>query len=172
VPWDSVRAVETPAQDTVELTLESGEKLHFASGGGVFDERRTLQRDALKRRIVEAIEAHRGRIGPRELATQLMPRADHGEWLEYLKKLRAGEGGYRAAAVRDDDLWRVVEDPGAPEEARAAAAVLLRQTDGAKPRLRIAADAVASPRLRVALEAEEEEQAEEALEAFIQRRPR
>ena len=88
-------------------------------------------------------------------------------WLSELKKLREGEGGYRNVALREEDLWRVVEDPGAPEEARAAAAVLVRNADGAKPRLRIAADAVASPRLRVALEAEEETEAEEALKAYL-----
>jgi hypothetical protein len=174
IRWDEVRAVDTPTPDTVRVTLASGEKipLRTATPGYGNKEQRSFARDALHKRIQDAALAHRARIGPRELAAQLMPGADHDAWLGDLKKLREGEGGYRAAAVREEDLWRVVEDPGAPEEARAAAAVLLRGTDGAKPRLRVAADAVASPRLRVALEAEEEEQAEEALKAYLRQRPR
>lgn len=173
IRWDEIRSVETPSPDTMRVILASGEKiaLRTPTAGYAFKEQRSLARDALHQRIQEAVSAHRARIGPRELAAQLMPRANHDTWLGDLKKLRDGEGGYRAAAVREEDLWRVVEDPGAPEEARAAAAVLLRGTDGAKPRLRIAADAVASPRLRVALEAEEEEQAEEALKAYLRQRP-
>jgi len=85
-----------------------------------------------------------------------------------------GGGSYRDPAARGDDLWRVVEDTSAPEDARAGAAVALRNEDGAHPRLRIAAEAVASPKLRVALEkasdpAADDEALDEALEAFDRR---
>jgi hypothetical protein len=57
--------------------------------------------------------------------------------------------------LREEDLWRVVEDPRASEDARAAAALLLRKSLDApgKARVRVAAEATASPKLRVALEA-------------------
>lgn len=172
IPFEDVYAVDTSASDGVRIVLRSGKPIDLRTGGksgwGGAKERATMMRDALAQRIRQAMEAQRARIGPRELAAQLA-RGDRDEttWLSELKKLRDGEGGYRAAAVREEDLWRVVEDPGAPEEARAGAAILLRSADGARPRLRIAAEAVASPRLRVALEAEEEEDAEEALKAYL-----
>ena len=173
IPFDDVASVKANEHDAVTITLRSDEKIPLRTGGtSGWDggEGAALLRDALLRRIHEAMEAHRGRIGPRELATQLASGGrDETTWLADLKKLREGEGGYRHAALREEDLWRLVEDPGAPEDARAAAAVLLRGAEGAKPRLRIAADAVASPRLRVALEAEEEEVVEEALKAYARR---
>lgn len=49
-------------------------------------------------------------------------------------------------------LWTVVEDPAIPEDARAAAAVLLERDDAARARLRVAATDATSPRLRVALD--------------------
>lgn len=77
--------------------------------------------------------------------------------------------------ARGEDLWRVVEDTTAPEDARAGAAIALRNEAGAHPRLRVAAEAVASPRLRVALERAADPEAEEAaldeaLEAFARER--
>jgi hypothetical protein len=153
------------------VVLTSGKHVDLRTGGKSGwggKERAAMMRDALAQRIREAMEAHRARIGPRKLALQLARgERDKGEWITGLKKLQEGEGGYRAAAVREEDLWRIVEDPGAPEEARAAAAILLRSNEGARPRLRIAAEAVASPRLRVALEAEDEEAVDEALEAYV-----
>jgi hypothetical protein len=173
IRFEDVASVEVSELDSIVVTLHDGQKIPLRTGGSSgWDggEGAALLREALLRRIHEAMDAHRGRIGPREIAAQLAPGArDHRTWLSDLKKLRDGEGGYRNAALREDDLWRVVEDPGAPEEARAAAAVLLRPTEGAKPRLRVAADAVASPRLRVALESEEEDVAEEALKVYVSR---
>src|SRR5262249_20710300 len=63
--------------------------------------------------------------------------------------------GYRQSAIRDEELWRVVEDPRAPQDARAGAALLLRRSldDAGRARVRIAADAAAAPKLRVALDA-------------------
>jgi hypothetical protein len=93
------------------------------------------------------------------------------EWRSALTRISAEhEGGYRDGAMRKEDLWRVVEDAGAPEDARVGAAIALRAEEGAGARLRVAADAAASPKLRVALEtaadpAVEESQLDEALEA-------
>ncbi|WP_394838557.1 hypothetical protein LVJ94_16795 [Pendulispora rubella] len=80
-----------------------------------------------------------------------------------------------APAIPAEDLWRVAEDPGAEETARAGAAVALRaHEDGAlddvKARLRAAARATASPRVRVALEAvadaSDEDELARALDVF------
>lgn len=117
--------------------------------------------DSFLFRAREALAAHRATIGPRELAETLR-RADRekDEWVDALRRLRDGDAAYRSAPIRDEELWRVVEDPGAPEDARAAAAFVLRrpgQTDAsATTRLRVAAQAVAAPRLRIALESDDE----------------
>lgn len=123
-------------------------------------------RDAFLVRAREALAAHRASSGPRELAATLA-RADRDkdEWLTTLRQLRDGEAGYRSSPMRDEDLWRVVEDPGAPEDARAAAAFILRrpgEETAPAERLRVAAQAVAAPRLRIALESDDED----ALEAY------
>jgi len=175
ISFDDVREITTPEEGAIRLMLASGKhldlRLEGARTGRGLHEQRRRRRDALLQRIREAMEAHRARIGPRELGERLArSERDKKTWLTDLRKLKDGEGGYRAAAVREEDLWRIVEDPGAPEESRAAAALLLRSDDGAKQRLRVAADAVASPRLRVALEADDDEAVDEALDAYCNER--
>lgn len=63
--------------------------------------------------------------------------------------------GPRDAPVDAERLWRVVEDPAAPEEARVGAAVALGDGLDAegRARLRVVAGGTAGPRVRVALEA-------------------
>jgi hypothetical protein len=72
---------------------------------------------------------------------------------EWVARLRARDGNFRAAPLRSDDLWSVVEDPGAEASARAGAAALLAQSssDEDRVRLRVAADTCAEPKLRVVL---------------------
>jgi hypothetical protein len=62
---------------------------------------------------------------------------------------------YRDAEIRDEDLWRIVEDPHSRPSVRVSAASLLRpQLDSiGRGRLRIAAEVTAHRRVRVALEA-------------------
>ncbi|WP_394849122.1 hypothetical protein LZC95_16955 [Pendulispora brunnea] len=89
-----------------------------------------------------------------------------------------------APAIPADELWRVAEDPGAEETARAGAAVavvasvaLSTHEDGAhddvRARLRAAARATASPRVRIALEtaadASDEEDLARVLAVFEER---
>ena len=83
-------------------------------------------------------------------------------------------GAYRDAPLAEEALWRVVEDPRTAEDARAAAAVLLRDGragEEASSRLRVAAEE-ASPRLRVALlaAADPAAAADAVLEPFAERR--
>jgi hypothetical protein len=127
-------------------------------------------RDAVLARIGEAREAFRAR-GPAADVSALVGRGTRtrADWLAALTKLRDAEGGYRDAVVREDDLWRVVEDPSAPEDARGGAALLLRSSldDAGKARVRVAAEATASPKLRVALDAAAGDAQEEALRAAL-----
>src|SRR5262249_62187220 len=83
---------------------------------------------------------------------------------------RDGAAGLRSAAVPDEELWRVIEDPTAPMDARAgAAAAIGRDLDEAgRTRLRVAAAACAAPKLRVALSAVADE--EEIEGAFAENR--
>ena len=75
---------------------------------------------------------------------------------QHSRRSEASDASYRQAAVREEDLWRVVEDPRARSgDARAAARSCWRGLDEpGKARVRVAAErATASPKLRVALEA-------------------
>lgn len=135
--------------------------------GGVF----TQYRDAVLARIREAHASQRA-LGPTVDLTTLIAQGERTteEWKTALAALHEADPGYRKAAVREEDLWRVVEDPRADPDARAGAAVLLRKGLDAegKARVRVAAAATASPKLRVALEAALEESDEAALEALDQ----
>jgi hypothetical protein len=127
-------------------------------------------RDAVLARIGQALRAFRAR-GPAADVSALVGRGTRtkSDWLTALTRLRDAEGGYRDAVVREDDLWRVVEDPSAPEDARGGAALLLRDSldDAGKARVRVAAEATASPKLRVALDAAAGDAHEEAVRAAL-----
>lgn len=123
-----------------------------------------LQRDALLARIEEAREAFRYGSKDDDLAARVARRSrDVATWRAELASFReqGGTSGYRRAPTREEDLWRLVEDPSAKEDVRAAAALLLRDHPEAAPRLRVAADAVASPKLRVVLSTVAEKDAED-----------
>ncbi|MBX3231870.1 MAG: hypothetical protein KF837_31385 [Labilithrix sp.] len=152
VRYDQVRSVATTGVDVV-ITLAEGPPLRVTpqSPGGPADA--ALVQDAFVARIEEARAAFEARAGAGDFVARVgRGRRAIGEWRADLARLRDADGGYRDAAARSEDLWRVVEDAGAPEDARAGAAVALRTEEGAAERLRVAADTAASPRLRVALE--------------------
>lgn len=121
-----------------------------------------MHRDAVLARMKEAWELFRQR-GPAADMAALVGRGTrtHEEWFDALGKMAGADAGYRDAVVREDDLWRVVEDPAAPEDARAGATMVLRSKldDAGKQRLRVAAEATASPKLRVVLETAAEDAA-------------
>lgn len=88
------------------------------------------------------------------------------EWIQHASALREDSVAYRAAAVPNEHLWRIVEDAAASPTERAGAALALRRDldDAGRTRLRLAAEACAERRLRVALEtATEEDEAALAL---------
>ncbi len=77
-----------------------------------------------------------------------------GEWRAALDELARGGKAFRGAALRDDDLQRVLDEPGAPLEQRIGAALALRSRGGnAQGRIRVAAGSSVERRVRVALEA-------------------
>jgi hypothetical protein len=77
-----------------------------------------------------------------------------GAWRTAMRALLATPEDYRAQAITRDALVEVLESPAAPAERRVAAALALAGTDdeGARPRIRIAAQACADTDLREALE--------------------
>jgi hypothetical protein len=148
IPYERIEHVEASGS-FVRITTKEGR------GATVYPLADAIGLDALIARI-EA--ARRTRMLPTPRA-ELEARLDRGErtveeWRRHLASLEDHDG-YREAALPRDELWRIVEDPSAPEAARLGAALVLRRIDGASPAspmLRVAADAVASPKLRVALE--------------------
>ena len=150
-----------------------GASLLLASGEKVLLPRAVAEpgTDAMVARLREALDVHRSASeGAASATLALVGRGDRtaSSWLEHLRALR-GEG-YRTAAMRDDDLWRVVEDPSADADARAGAVLLLRPTldDAGRGRIRVASEATASPKLRVLLDAAAEPEAEdEAVEKHL-----
>jgi hypothetical protein len=162
VPMSKITRFAPEDDRIIRLTLADGsEKIVYTGmrrrGGmtGMAARYASQHRDAVLARMSEAWRAYHART-PTADVTALVGRGSRTrkEWFDSLAKLGANDGGYRDAVVRDDDLWRVVEDPTAPEDARAGAMVVLRpKLDAAgKQRVRVAAEATASPRLRVVLE--------------------
>ncbi|HEY8074764.1 MAG TPA: hypothetical protein VIF62_11655 [Labilithrix sp.] len=171
IPMSRIRSANTMGDRAIALELTNGERVvvHTSMPQKNRSALPPQHRDAVLARVLEALETFREH-GTAVDVSALVRRGSrsHGEWLEALRKLGAGEGGYREAALREDDLWRVVEDPGAPADARAGAAMVLKNTldDAGRARVRVAAEATASPKLRVALEsatAGADERLEEAL---------
>jgi hypothetical protein len=156
IPFSEVRDFRGGA---VELT--NGERIYLplAIGDG--------GTAALHERVREALEIHHARDARPLAAMVARGGRDASAWLDHLRGMR--DGRYRERAYETEDLWAVVEDPAAPEDARAAAAALLRASlDAAgRDRIRVASAAAASPRLRVALEttadAATDEEAEQSL---------
>lgn len=130
-------------------------------------------RDAVLQRMREALGVAERRAGASRIALQLGRAGRPFEaWLGALQQLRRGTD-YRTAALSRDELWRVLEDPAAADDARAAAAFLLRAGSSADEirRLRDAAHATVSAPLRVALDdlAVDEEADPERAQAALMR---
>lgn len=145
-----------------ELLLASGERLALAQPTG------RVTRDVMVERMREAFDAFHARGAGADVAP-LLSRGDRSakEWLDHLRALR--DADYRTRAIREEDLWRIVEDPAAPEDARAGAAALLRSSldDDGRARIRVASETTASPRLRVALDATVEAEDDASVEQHL-----
>ncbi len=175
IPMSKISHIERVEDRTIRVQLvDRSEELLYTSmrrRGGLGGSLASQHRDAILARLGEAIMAYRAR-GPAADVSALVGKGTRtrGEWLEALGKLRNFEGGYREAVVRDDDLWRVVEDPSAPEDARGGAAMLLRPSldEAGKARVRVAAEATASPKLRIALDAAAGAHEDHAVQAALE----
>lgn len=174
VPMRQIASVSPVGEREIMIHLTNGETVTIhatmARSRSLFARQ---QRDAILARIREA-HGHfmvSGSGGPTVDVAALVGRGSRGrgEWLAALRRLR-DVTNYREAVVRDEDLWAVVEDPAAPEDARAGAAIALRAGKGldadGKARIRVAAEATASPRLRVALDAASGDSTERATDAL------
>ena len=172
IPLRAIREAKVAGGDEIAVHLESGERVRVIFARNAHDiagvERRN--RDAALMRLNRSLEANRNVSSPTWLIAHLGCRGrDRAQWVRDLADAHATASDYRASALRDEDLWRILEDPLAPEDARAGAAIALRRSDDprAAARLRVAAEAIASPRLRVTLEASAREDVTDAMLADL-----
>lgn len=178
IPMARIATIEAEELTEIRLTLDDDkvETIHTsvakAAGDLAVD-----KRDLILARMREAWHAARTTDAGADV-TSLVARGTRtfAEWREALVSLRKNESAYRHVEIRDEDLWRVVEDPQAAADARAGAARLLRTSLDAegRARVRVAAEATALPKLRIALAAmaeDEEEAADEALAALAADEP-
>jgi hypothetical protein len=134
----------------LSVSRRDGEAARAATGFGS----KGAYLDAVVGRIREAIAASRAG-GSIPVALERRDQ-DLGTWINALRSVvRRGAADFRDAATSPDQLWRTVQNGGAPPIARAAAAIALGPTldDADRERLLTVARVVVSPRLRVALEA-------------------
>jgi hypothetical protein len=158
ITWLTRRRFVPFADLSTVTETTKGAVLHLVSGERVVLPRALGEsgNGAIVARVREAFDVYRAAapMAP-AAAVALVSRGERevSAWLDDLRGMRAE--GYRTASVRDDDLWRVLEDPSAAGDARAGAALLLRSRldDAGRARIRIASAATASPKLRVALDA-------------------
>lgn len=155
-PMSSIVEAHAEGEREIRLQLANGKEEVITVStakryGGIYTERRNM----ILARIRESARAHR-HVGPHADLASVVARGERtlDEWKKSLVALAKGEAGYREAAIREEDLWRVVEDPRASSDARAGAAMILRKglDEEGKARVRVAAEATASPHLRIALE--------------------
>lgn len=173
VPMGEILEIRSEDDRVLVLTLHSGEVVHVHTGlprrseGGAG----AAHHRAVLARIVEARRLFReGGAGVDAAALVGRQGRSRADWLEALARVAGGEGGYREAAVRLEDLVALVEDPRAPADARAGAALVLhtKGDDEARARVRVAAEATASPKLRVALDAAGKDDAEAVRRALVE----
>jgi hypothetical protein len=110
------------------------------------------QADAVVRQIDAAIQAFETR-GRADLVDGLGRNGRPANaWRAALKAVMT-EGAYRQMPVGAEQLLRIAEDPGVPEDVRVGAVLALKSPgdEAAGKRIRVAAEACASPRVRVAL---------------------
>ena len=167
VPFAAIESATTTHWG-VTLTLRSQRTIELRTENQPRAQSET--RDALLRRIRAGIAA----IDPAASidVASLVARGSRpvDEWIRALRDVTKAAGGYRVAAVPEEKLWRVVEDPAADPSARTGAAAALSGSldDGARARLRALAENAVHPRVRVALDAvasSDDDRVREALEA-------
>lgn len=147
-------------EGVIEATaLPNGVALHHADGSRdrllfyrLATARRLRDRDAIISLVKDALSEARVIDEPRPpdaLARRGRPIA---AWREAIAAV--ARGGYRDLGLSPEALDQTVSSAASSAEARIAAAIALSTTgeDGAKDRIRVAADACADPKVRVSLE--------------------
>jgi hypothetical protein len=163
VPWCDVAEVVAGGRTKVWIRLASGESIELVGSarGGRLPE---LVEDARA-----ALASYRAR-GPSLSVPDTLPLERAGrssaDWLRGVRAVMSGAAGYRDAAVTDDVLWAILEDPRREPSTRLAAAAALAESAGdpGRARIRVVAEASAMPRLRLALEYVTEAQTDQQLE--------
>ncbi len=150
------------------VTLKGGETVRLP----VMSKRATVRDEIflLHERISEAIETWSRGEGVAHAALVRRAGREASQWVRALRGIGAfANADARTAPVMPEKLWRIVEDPAAPADARAGAAVALGQTadEDARARLRAAASATAAPKLRFAIETAAKNEPDEALAAAL-----
>ena len=166
LPYSRIERVETVISRALDARYEAELALHLVGGGvrRLVGDQVTMMQAASA--VNERLDAYR-QSAAGHVAIPELDRGDRdrGSWVERLTALGNGAlNTHRDAAVPREELWRIVETPGANSAERGAAAVAIAKTAGAdkdRERLRIATDSVADPSLRTLIEAVAEEEASE-----------
>ena len=167
IPFAGVRTVtRSKAEAVVELDTREALTLRFVGEGA------EAKCNAFVSRVKKSVACVDRKPDP--FAALLLPAASGGrgvqEWLAELRRITGGGAGYRQGAVPDEELWRLVENPGADAGARAGALAALRPRLDEIGRVRIGelAGGTAHRDLRAALEAAAAGETDEAiLEAYV-----
>lgn len=124
----------------------------------------------LHERIAEAIDTWARGEGVAHAALVRRGERTAAQWLSALRGIGAQSNvDARTAPIMPERLWRIVEDPKAPAEARAGAAVALSHEadESVRARLSNVASAIAAPKLRFAIESAAKNESDAALEAAL-----
>jgi hypothetical protein len=173
VSYSEVRAVRPFGSGThqgVALWLSTATSIKLPLKRKLTSQLNDQETDLVTQRIQQAIASFHQKRRERDVALPERGPRSLKEWIRLLRAVGSGANAdHRTAPIPREELFRIVEDPGAApaERARAAVAIGGGLDDSGRSRLRIAAEATAAPEVRALLElsAEEADEAQIA-EAF------
>jgi len=150
VPWLQLEVLSDPTPTVI--ALRHGARLRRFELGTAAQVARL--REEIRSRAAAAVREGDGDGDVGAVLARGERRAD--EWLASVRdRARGATEGYRVAALPEERLWSVVEDPAADPNARVAAALALRTQAVRGPRvadvmqrIRVAAGATALPEVR------------------------
>jgi hypothetical protein len=161
LPYAQIRSVRHEgAEVMIDLADGSSVTMHGGgSGKGRWSKR--LARDAIADmqgfadRVNGQLAAHRSPSASASVAALARGSRSIDTWLRDISATDENQARYRVAAIPKERLWRIVEDASAAPTARAAAAVVLRDSldETSRARLHATSEACAAPKLRVVLDA-------------------
>jgi hypothetical protein len=170
VPYGALDSI-TRSGTFLVLNVRGRRPVEFGAGPGARADTEELL-TTIFRRVDEARKAFAD-SQPDEAAVALLSPGGRSaaQWVHAMRGL-VGAPGYRQAAVEEDRLWRVLEDPRTKRAARVGAAVALSATgEASKARVRVAAVACADPELQRSLvrvaQAPEEADLEDAVNPLL-----